>query len=407
MITMPWKVCNILDMLNIKGFESYIVGGCVRDSLLNKIPNDWDICTNATPQQVTEIFEGEGYKVLPTGIKHGTVTVIVGAEGYEVTTYRVDGKYSDSRRPDTVEFTTSLVDDLSRRDFTMNAIAYNAAEGLIDPFGGTEDMKNGKIVTVGTAEDRFTEDPLRMLRAVRFSSQLNMGIDLDTQYTIKSLASNLDTVSWERKENELRKILMSERAQSGITQLQMYSLMDHIVPEVSHKIIDKTDYMLTSFVTRMTYLLIDIKEAETVLRRLRISSSEVSNILNCLDALYYFRNQHWKITNAMMKGCIRRYGLANVKKAMVIELFAFTENDHKESKIMSLYEYTCRIIRSNEPICIKDLVINGNDIMKAGITEGKMIGEALEAALELVHSNPLMNEKDLLIKYVKMLDKLK
>lgn len=208
-IKLPISVQYILDRLQSAGFEGYVVGGCVRDSLMNKIPHDWDICTNALPEQVTEIFKDK--KVIPTGIKHGTVTVLLENYGisylYEITTYRKDGKYSDGRHPDNVEFVPDLKEDLSRRDFTINAMAYNPQKGLIDFFGGRNDLENRIIKCVGTPKHRFSEDALRIMRAVRFAMTLGFTIEANTQEAMDELAGNLKQISIERINSELCKIL--------------------------------------------------------------------------------------------------------------------------------------------------------------------------------------------------------
>ena len=174
-LQIPKAVEEILDVFTKNGYEGYIVGGCVRDSILNKSPQDWDICTNCTPEKMMELLGA--YKVIPTGLKHGTVTVVIDHVGYEVTTYRVDGDYKDGRHPEKVQFTASLREDLKRRDFTINAMAYHHEEGLIDYHGGMEDLRNRKIKTVGSPLERFSEDYLRMLRAVRFSAQLDYTLE--------------------------------------------------------------------------------------------------------------------------------------------------------------------------------------------------------------------------------------
>lgn len=179
-IRLPNKVNRIIEMLTAAGYEAYAVGGCVRDSVLGRTPNDWDITTSAKPEETKSLFA----RTIDTGIKHGTVTVMLDKEGFEVTTYRIDGDYEDGRHPKEVTFTASLEEDLKRRDFTINAMAYNEQSGLIDIFGGMEDIEQGVIRCVGNAEDRFTEDALRMLRAVRFSAQLGYQIETDTQWAI-------------------------------------------------------------------------------------------------------------------------------------------------------------------------------------------------------------------------------
>lgn len=205
-IQLPEKVKFIIDTLTDAGFEAYAVGGCVRDSILGRIPGDWDITTSAAPDQVKHLFA----KTVDTGIQHGTVTVLEGKEGFEVTTYRIDGEYQDKRHPTEVIFTQNLIEDLRRRDFTINAMAYNETEGLIDVFGGIEDLNKKVIRCVGSPNDRFTEDALRMMRAVRFASQLGFTIEKHTKEAISKLSSNLAQISAERIQVELVKLLVSD-----------------------------------------------------------------------------------------------------------------------------------------------------------------------------------------------------
>ena len=228
-IRIPNDAKTILEKLNNAGFEAYVVGGCVRDSLLGKTPGDWDICTNALPEQTMEVFEG--FHVIPTGLKHGTVTVMLNHEGYEITTYRVDGDYTDGRHPDSVSFTTNLKDDVARRDFTVNAMAYSERDGIQDFFGGMEDLKNGIIRCVGEPEKRFGEDALRIMRAVRFASVLGFEIEKSTSDAMRKLYKNLDMVASERINAELNKMLCGK---SPARYLEEYDyLFFHIIPELS------------------------------------------------------------------------------------------------------------------------------------------------------------------------------
>ena len=201
----PAEAERILQMLNERGYEAYIVGGCVRDMILGRQPEDWDITTNALPAQVKSVFR----RTVDTGIQHGTVTVMMKGHGYEVTTYRIDGEYSDGRHPDRVAFTPSLAEDLKRRDFTINAMAYNRTTGLVDLFAGREDLKRGIIRCVGNPMERFGEDALRILRAIRFSAQLGFSIEEETGQAIRALAPSLAKVSRERVQAELTKLLLS------------------------------------------------------------------------------------------------------------------------------------------------------------------------------------------------------
>ena len=205
MIILPEKVKFIIDTITEAGYEAYAVGGCIRDSILGRVPDDWDITTSAKPQQVKELFR----RTIDTGIEHGTVTVMLDKDGFEVTTYRIDGEYEDSRHPKEVIFTANLIEDLKRRDFTINAMAYNEQAGLVDVFGGTEDIERKMIRCVGNAEERFTEDALRMMRAIRFSAQLGYEIEEGTKEAIRKLAGNLRNISAERIQVELVKLLVS------------------------------------------------------------------------------------------------------------------------------------------------------------------------------------------------------
>ena len=206
-ISLPAKVARILNTLGEHGYEAYAVGGCVRDSLLGRTPQDWDITTSARPEQVKALFR----HTIDTGIQHGTVTVMLDHEGFEVTTYRIDGEYEDARHPKEVAFTANLLEDLKRRDFTINAMAYNEVTGLVDAFDGIGDLERGVIRCVGNAMERFSEDALRMLRAVRFAAQLGFSIEQETQEAIAGLAGNIKKVSAERIQVELVKLLTSNR----------------------------------------------------------------------------------------------------------------------------------------------------------------------------------------------------
>ncbi|MGL6105395.1 CCA tRNA nucleotidyltransferase, partial [Romboutsia sp.] len=211
-INIPKDVKLIIDKIYENGYEAFIVGGCVRDSLLDRIPNDYDITTNATPNEIINIFKE--YKVIDNGIKHGTVGIIIDAEIYEITTYRIEKEYEDNRRPKAVEFTSSIEEDLRRRDFTINSIAYNDRLGIIDKFNGIEDLKNRIIKTVGNPDERFIEDGLRMMRAIRFSSQLNFKIEKNT---LKSIYKNVDiikNISLERISDEFTKSLLSNHPEN-------------------------------------------------------------------------------------------------------------------------------------------------------------------------------------------------
>ena len=218
-INIPQNVKLIIDTLEDAGYEAFAVGGCIRDALMGRVPNDWDITTSATPMQVKELFR----RTIDTGIKHGTVTIMLGKEGYEVTTYRIDGDYMDGRHPDNVIFTNNLIEDLKRRDFTINAMAYNERVGIVDAFDGINDLENKIIRCVGEATERFTEDALRILRALRFSAQLDFNINEATAVAVKELGKNLSLISKERIQTELDK-LISSKCPDRIMLVHLYGL---------------------------------------------------------------------------------------------------------------------------------------------------------------------------------------
>ena len=227
-IKLPLEVKSILYQINKHGHEAYVVGGCVRDSILHRPIHDWDICTSATPEEIIQVFKDQ--EVIPTGLQHGTVTLIINHTPFEITTFRIDGDYSDNRRPDSVEFTTDIIKDLSRRDFTINAMAYHPDIGLIDPFDGIEDIQYKKIRCVGNAKERFGEDALRILRAIRFASRLEFSIEPETDWQIHKLYKNLENISVERINSEFCKIVLSN---SFCVELLLYKdVFSLFIPEL-------------------------------------------------------------------------------------------------------------------------------------------------------------------------------
>ena len=227
-IILPPRVEFIINELEKQGYEAFAVGGCVRDSILGRNPNDWDITTNALPEAIIKTFK----HTIPTGIKHGTITVMIDNLPFEVTTYRIDGEYTDNRHPDEVIFTSKLEEDLSRRDFTINAMAYNYSKGLVDPFNGMEDIREGVVITVGSPHDRFNEDALRMIRAIRFSCQLGFYVEEKTFEAIKLNCELIKRVSIERIRDEFTKILLSKEPSRGIENLRLGGLLQYFLPEL-------------------------------------------------------------------------------------------------------------------------------------------------------------------------------
>lgn len=439
-IIIPDPVNAILTKLNDNGYEAYIVGGCVRDSLLNKEPNDWDITTNAKPDEVTKLFD----KVIPTGIKHGTVTVMLDDVGYEITTFRIDGEYSDNRRPDSVEFTSSLEDDLSRRDFTINAIAYNPTVGIVDPFNGLGDIKKKIIRCVGSAHNRFKEDPLRVLRAIRFRYQLNFRLNNDILAEILYSYDNLDMVSIERKRDEFNKILLCEniyddemirftlkllgdlckdiRAMFGYNQNHPYHCYDlwmHSLKTIT-LVEDKLYLKLAALLHDVGKIGCETKDSNGISHY--YSHSFMSRIiaLNFLDAFKYDNKTKDKVLALIGVHDIRLESKKAVKKMsnrigidlcrdllslQYADIMAQTPKYAKErlKHIYKAYEYLEEIEAKKECFTRKDLAINGRDIIAAGVTDQKEIGLILAILLNKVIEEEITNEKDILIEEVKKL----
>jgi tRNA nucleotidyltransferase (CCA-adding enzyme) len=433
-IKMPEDVRDIIDRLNLHGFEAFIVGGCVRDSLLKKTPNDWDITTNAKPKDIIRIFE----KTVPTGIKHGTVTVLIKSNSYEVTTYRIDGEYTDKRRPDSVEFSNEIVEDLMRRDFTINSIAYNGDKGLVDPFNGYSDITNKQIKCVGKANDRFEEDALRMLRAVRFSSQLNFELVKDTYTSIINKAHLIKEVSNERIQVELNKILISDS--SKVKLLKDTGLLYFIMPEIceldeveqntpyhKYNVLEHTlfavDAIENKLVLKLAMLLHDTGKAVSKTTDKRgidhfygHAKASVNISRDILNRLKYDNNTKRKIvTLVAYHDCKLLPDKVSIKKLLNklgnVELFrdllkikwadTLAKNPkYIKSRILELIDIERileDILENKECFCIKDLAINGSDLIEIGY-KGKEIGTILNRLLEMVIQDPELNDRNRLEK---------
>lgn len=440
-IDIPSNVNLILNELKIQGYASYIVGGCVRDSLLGRKPNDYDICTNATPDEMLKVFNG--FKVIPTGLEHGTITIVLNEENFEVTTYRIDGEYSDNRRPDNVEFTTSLIEDLKRRDFTINAMVYNDEEGLIDPFNGLDYLIDKSISCVGSANDRFKEDGLRILRAIRFACQLNFTIDLETLEGIFQNRYLLKNISKERIREEFNKILVCEKPSKGIVLLYKLGLLDYIVPELikcvgfnqhnpnhdkdifNHilKVLDSTEPKLK---LRLAALFHDIgkpnvftideegvghfyshhkesaKMCREAMQRLKYSNKEIEYVS---ELVYYHMTKYEKLKTSSVKKFINKIGtdkLDDMFKLLIADRIG-SKPPCKINDINKLKSECKRILSEKQPLGIKDLDINGYELMKAGIPQGKEVGDILNMLLEIVLKNPKLNSKDILLRIVNII----
>lgn len=385
-IDMPEEVNAILNFLNAAGHAAYIVGGCVRDSLMGIPPVDWDIATSALPEEVQLVRSSDRLNAhtVNTGIQHGTVTVVINRKGYEVTTFRIDGEYQDGRRPEDVTFTKDLEMDLSRRDFTMNAIAYNAKEGIADPFNGTEDIKRKNIRCVGEAASRFDEDALRMMRAVRFSAQLGFTIDPDTYAAIPPLAHRLKMVSIERVRDELTKILSSSNPYA-LPLLEETGLWQQIatrrpLPKAAERLekCPKEPAMLYALLSAdeefMRYLKFDnktIKETDLYTRLLR----------EPIENDRYF-----------VKVILNKIGPRRLDNLLTLKKIAGQDDSARAA-----FE---GIISSGECYTLKDLAVNGKDLKNAGIPPGPAMGEAMAALLDAVMKDFSLNNKEQLLKLV-------
>lgn len=385
-IKLPKEVEFILNTLNNKGHKAFVVGGCVRDSIMGLKPHDWDITTSAEPIEVTEIFEKEKFKVLPTGIKHGTVTVMVNNEGFEITTFRIDGEYKDGRRPNNVSFTKSIEEDLARRDFTINAIAFNPTDGLIDPFGGINDINNGVIRAVGDAKKRFEEDGLRILRAVRFCAKLNFKIDIDTANSMLVCSHNLNNVSMERKRDELIKILLTDNP-SSINTFIGFSIINTFLPEFCDALhsIDKSKKNLPIRLAMMFHDC-DTDTLQEELTRLRIDKRTIKQVLVLVKHMFNVPTTEIEI----------RKILSDVGENNFINLINIWEVEFDRLNIKLMFN---DIIERGDCITLKQLAVKGDDLVAMGI-EGKNIKSTLEKLLNIVIENPSLNVKEKLLKLI-------
>lgn len=431
-IYIPSDAQKIMSVIADFGFEVYLVGGCVRDSVMGRVPKDWDITTNATPQQIQDMFE----HTIPTGIKHGTITVMMHGEGYEVTTFRQDGLYSDGRSPDSVKFVSSLKEDLSRRDFTMNAMAYNEEVGIVDYFGGMDDINNRIVRCVGSAKDRFSEDALRMLRALRFSAQLNFKLDNDIRYSMECLYKNIGNVSVERVQAELNKILLSNNPEiigsiegcmmfeSYLSEIYKFNTNQnskyHLYSSTTHSLV-ATSVIERKLHLRLSAMLHDVgkantkitddegvdhfpnhakesvKIAEEILKRLKYDNKTIKKVLTLIE-------NHDKVIvtdKQSVKRFLRDIGFDNFNDWCSLRMADLLAQNPKYirrriEKLYKIKELAREVQFYGEPYTIKDLDIDGNDLMKIGL-KGKEIKIVLDKLLDVVIESCNMNHKDYLI----------
>lgn len=432
-IQLPEDVKKIIEIIEKAGYEAYAVGGCVRDSLLMRNPNDWDITTSAKPEKVKELFK----KTIDTGIEHGTVTVMMHHVGYEVTTYRIDGEYEDARHPKNVTFTSNLIEDLKRRDFTINAMAYNDRSGIVDAFDGISDLEKGIIRAVGNPRERFDEDALRMMRAVRFSAQLGYSIEEDTKKAIQELSPNLQKISAERIQVELVKLVSSDHPEkmrdlyeTGITAVILpefdkamvtaqnnphhcYTVGEHIIQSMAASDADKN--------IRLAMLYHDIGKPECLttdekgidhfyghpevsgrickasLRKLKFDNDTIHTVVQLVTHHDYQILPEKKYVRRAMN----RIGkdifplLLKVKQA---DLYAQStyQREEKQEKLDEICTLYKEIIQENECVDLKGLAVTGSDLIAWGMKPGRELGEMLSQLLAIVIDDPGKNQKETL-----------
>ena len=433
-IILPQSVDIIITTLQEHGYEAYAVGGCVRDSILGRVPGDWDITTSAMPEETKALFP----KTFDTGIEHGTITVLLEGEGYEVTTYRIDGEYEDSRHPKEVTFTRCLEEDLLRRDFTINAMAYNHKDGLVDLFGGIEDIRRRVIRCVGDAQARFSEDALRILRGIRFAAQLGFEIEEETRFGMRKLAPTLKNISAERVQVELIKTMISPNPsilrvayELGITEqfLPEFDDMMETTQETPHHKYTVGEHTLCALqnvrndkVLRLTMLLHDVGKpatktideegvahfyehsvvsesiAKKILRRLKFDN----DTLNKVTKLVFYHDYRMPAADKYVRRAMNRIGeelfpyYLEICRADILAQSEY-ERDAKIYNLECIEEIYCEILKKGQCVSLKTLAVSGKDLIQAGMKPGKELGEKLGEFLELVIDNPDLNTKEELL----------
>lgn len=443
-IEIPSGANEIIHSLQNNGYEAFLVGGCVRDSILCRPIHDYDITTSATPDEMMEVFKDK--RIIETGLQHGTITIVIDGEPYEVTTYRIDGNYSDSRRPDKVTFTKSLEEDLKRRDFTINAMAYNDEVGLVDPFNGMEDIKYHKIQCVGKPEDRFSEDALRILRAIRFASQLSFVLEPNTDYVLHKMYQNLENISVERVNSEFCKIAVSSdfcvqmvlyddvlslfipeiKDMFDFSQNNPYHIYDvwnHTVHAVQAYSCDcEEDLNPIDLITSLAVFFHDIgkphccQDGEDGIRHFkghgRVSADMTDKIMKRLRfdndtrekvvQLVYYHDATFEVGEKYIKRWLNKIGeeqfrrLLNVRRAD-IKAQADMDQRTRLQKIDNIGYILEEVLQDDECFSLKDLAVNGKDLITIGYKPGKEIGEVLNNLLDSVISGEYINEKEKLL----------
>ena len=420
----------LLDALHAAGYAAYAVGGCVRDSLLGRTAHDWDLCTSALPQQVMELFGTE--QCIPTGLQHGTVTIKYGGQLYETTTFRTEGSYTDGRHPDAVRFVPDVREDLARRDFTINAMAYNEAEGLVDPFGGQADLQNGLLRAVGEPQQRFTEDALRILRLYRFAARFGFALDAATARAARQLAPHLDCISAERIQEELAKLLAAPQPGAYLEPAVLAVVLPELTPEkltAAKPVVDACPAGEENLPVRWAALLGALGEADTrrVLKRLRCSNAcieetavlvrETAGEGVCGSFLLGHESGHSiarptacgsrvppqrtvlgetpaHAGEVAIRQLLGRYGLCTVER-----LCALCAALHPQAApACALAAQRARQLEADGVCCrVSQLAVNGRDLMAAGIPAGPALRRVLEALLDGVIRAEYPNEKPVLL----------
>lgn len=405
-IILPKSVDYILEQLNSSGYESYVVGGCVRDSLIGLKPHDWDICTSALPEQVIEVF-GD-YQIIPTGLKHGTITIMINGEGFEVTTYRIDGEYENYRQPKNVKYTKNLCEDLTRRDFTINAMAYNPTNGIIDIVGGVNDIEYGTIRCVGNADMRFKEDALRVLRAIRFAVKYSFSIESYTEAAILNNNYLLRHISMERINAELSKILSCKCDNTKHMYLLILCL-EKAVPILGELFVsDKTRVCISeniSLASPNVYLRLALLfnfdseyEIFDILKTLKFDNVTIKNSCNINKYGKYIADNYSNMEiNYFAKWLIKNIG---DKNAILSTEFVSIIQPKSKNTMLELKEHILKEVENNSCCSILQMNINGNDLIKIGFS-GKEIGDCLACMLDEIMQNKLKNYKDDLLERAK------
>lgn len=436
MITIPNDVENVINILSSNGHKAYVVGGCVRDSLMGREPDDWDVTTDASPKELKKIFAS--FRTVDTGIDHGTVLVVSGKTPVEVTTFRIDGEYTDNRHPDSVTFTSNIEDDLARRDFTMNAMAYNHEDGIIDPFRGRDDIENKIIRCVGEPDKRFNEDGLRIMRAVRFSSVLGFTIEEKTAESIIKNENLLGAIAAERLSKELMKLLCGENVFEVLTKFR--SVIGVFIPELKLEFdfkqygkkhaydvwmhtVHTVNNIEANPVLRLTMLLHDTGKiathaidengnstfrnhaavggviAENILRRLKFSKEYI----NTVSYLVSIHDKEVPETRIQVKEYIRELGEKNYIRLMKIRRAdkSGLSKGYRDiaDKLVFAYSTFDEVMNNNEPYSIKQLAVDGNDLKR--LVPANDIGDTLNFLVETVIKHPENNEKEILLDIVK------